>query len=1196
MRYQWLITALLCGLMAACALAERPVQVFTYTEPFGLAHANEVLGFPLAQPVDASKCRLLDAQGAAIPYQLSVDGKTLLLRTGLAARETASWRLMPGAPPPAAAPFVTVTEDATTGWYEITNGRTGVRIPTGKRFTDDWALLDEEQQKKALESGWEREQIKKKLGITPNNLAPVQGVRLRDGRWTANGPNLLSAEPLCQAMKVEFLARGPLETIVRVQYAFKAKSAVGRNAQYPGRNPGYLGGDGHYTCTITVKADSPTIAFEEDADLVPVSWRLNLWPEFTFDTNRHPAGKPGEVKPVDTLVSPDTVTKVDGTMPRIVGSLWPFGEHPYTNYFFLLFNAQAEDDSPVVGAFVDKSGNDVGALASGAQAFLGEKAGGLTKSLGFGWADARVWPRVHHRWGLFVGTKGQDAPPLDRPQPIAREMEQLAGTQMELRHVTAPIPELPRLDWEERSDWLNVKTKFGAAGDGKADDTAAIQAALDSLKDGFGQSNTVYLPAGVYRITKTLKWRSLYGKRIIGHGRDTRIVWDGSDPKATQVMFHSDGATAGVLFEGIVWDGAGKAAEGVYHCSSTHYESAVVHRNELFINMGTGIFSGEGGTFPFRCATAEVLFDNCLFVNVGNGILFLGYNQLDNTVTGCGFYYCTSAIRNITGNVYVRDCHFEGSRDIDIYTHVGANSALRCTSVGSNRFLASDDGFVLQDCHVEGWRSPKGAVVMRGAPFTIFDCTFTHPPSDAPPVMLPSAEIPVIFSNCKSEGTAGVLGSSNEYLRDTPIKPLVVPHGQRGPAVTSARQTFFRSDVEVSGKVFDAKRDFGAKGDGKADDTTAILATIQAARAHGKGAIAYLPNGQYLVTKTLEVTGEDYRVSGAGCCWDAGTAIRWGGPAPAVGDEVAIIRVKNARNVKLAGVKVGSAYCDEPGVISILHEGTEAAPSVPALVTYDDVGGYTLFRGLGRQDRVFIGVLFGIAEFDSCQRATVLFEQFHPSRHPQSKKFDTTLRVRGRDQAVPKDGFLGLLTFYNSLNPFDITVEDSQNLVISDYYTEQTWRVLRMKGNPGDTPGRVTLLCHKFHGEHVDDLVHVRDYHGGLYLTAAPISQVPITDPEEAKTVAGGTMAGVKVKSVPMVFSHTGTNPFDIMMVGGNTLFKTDPSASLILPKAGQPWPPALSDADLSKIAAALDDLRRLGHVDLECRDSAPPRLPVPAQ
>jgi hypothetical protein len=117
--------------------------------------------------------------------------------------------------------------------------------------------------------------------------------------------------------------------------------------------------------------------------------------------------------------------------------------------------------------------------------------------------------------------------------------------------------------------------------------------------------------------------------------------------------------------------------------------------------------------------------------------------------------------------------------------------------------------------------------------------------------------------------------------------------------------------------------------------------------------------------------------------------------------------------------------------------------------------------------------------------------------------------------------------------------------------------------------------------------VNVRNYDGGLFLTAAPIPQVPITDPEEAKKASGGTMQGVKVKSVPMVFSHTGTNPFDIMFVGWNTVFKSEPAASMILPKEGKPWPPELSDAEKQKVAAALDDLRRLGAVFMEFKGVA---------
>src|SRR5262245_59715611 len=49
--------------------------------------------------------------------------------------------------------------------------------------------------------------------------------------------------------------------------------------------------------------------------------------------------------------------------------------------------------------------------------------------------------------------------------------------------------------------WANVKTTYGAVGDGVTDDTAAIQKGLNTL----GPKNpTLYFPAGTYRITQTL--------------------------------------------------------------------------------------------------------------------------------------------------------------------------------------------------------------------------------------------------------------------------------------------------------------------------------------------------------------------------------------------------------------------------------------------------------------------------------------------------------------------------------------------------------------------------------------------------------------------------------------------------------------------------------------------------------------------
>ncbi len=1177
-------------------------QTFSYQEPFGLAHVKQVLDLPLTRPVDAPSYLLLDARGNETPFQIAGGGKRLLLRTNLAPRQKATWQLVEGksaGDARATGPFVTVTEDRTNGWYEITNGLTGVRIPNGKQFTDESAGLDAMELARAQKGPWELEQLKKKHGIQPSNPAPVQGLRLREGRWTATGPNVLSAQPLCRSMKVEFLERGPLETVVRMHYEFKAKPAIAPYAPDLSRNPGYPGGDGHYTCTITVAVDQPTIVLEEDSDRVVVSWTLNLLPELKFDTARHPAGKPGQVKPADR---PAKVEKPEGNTRGVFGRLLPFGEHPYTDYYYLLFDSRGEASSPVVGAFVDKSGNALHSLASGAMPFRNDTAGGFHKAMGFSWPDARVWPVVHQKWGLFVSSKGEALPPLDKPQPIGRQMELLAGLAPSLRAVTAPIPELPRLEWEQRSDWINVKTRFGAVGDGKADDTGSLQAALDSLKDGYDAPNTVYLPPGVYRITRTLHWKNLYSKHIVGHGRDTRIVWDGvaggvtGEPYSSKwsdepsVMFHSDGVTAGVRFEGLVWDGAGKAVIGINHCSSTHYESHVIHRHEQFVNMGTGIMSSGSPWFRYKNATAEVMFDNCLFANVASGLIFGSYNALDNTAVSCGFYYCGTGIRNWVGNVYVRDCHFEGSREHDIFTHVGDVSALRCTSVGSQRFLHNSGSmFVMEDCHVEGWKSPKMAVEnVSGAPLTLFDCTFQGPPGQQAPVQGNNG--PVLISNCKAVGAEEVLGKS------LAARAIVIPPGQRGAALASARQTFFRSAVKVPGKVFDAKRDFGARGDGKTDDTDAIVAAIKAAREQGQGAIAYLPHGKYRVTRTIEVFGADYSIGGAGLGWQSGTQVAWGGPRPAEGRETAVFHVKNAHNITLEGFRAStpSDYYEDPGVLSFLHEASDR----PSLVTYDDVAGFTQFRGLSGHDRVYLRMLGGIVDFDNCQRATILAEQIHPSRHPQSKRFDTTLRVRGKDQSLPKNGLLGIMTMYNSQNPYDIKVEDSQSLVISDYYTEQTWRVLLLKGEPGDTPGRVTLLAHKFHGEHHDDLVHVRNYRGALFLGASPLPEVPITDPEEAKKARGGTMAGVKVKNAPFVLSHQGANPIDVMLVGcsyrtGKPVIQKETGATIFLANDNLGHTEVSGEAK-RKISAALDDLRRLGELDMEYKGFAKPMGKTP--
>ena len=72
-----------------------------------------------------------------------------------------------------------------------------------------------------------------------------------------------------------------------------------------------------------------------------------------------------------------------------------------------------------------------------------------------------------------------------------------------------PIKETPDVPWDDpETDWANVGS-YGAKPNDGQDDTAAIQAAIDS-----GQ-NTVYFPVGTYNVTKTILIRKNV-RRLIG--------------------------------------------------------------------------------------------------------------------------------------------------------------------------------------------------------------------------------------------------------------------------------------------------------------------------------------------------------------------------------------------------------------------------------------------------------------------------------------------------------------------------------------------------------------------------------------------------------------------------------------------------------------------------------------------------------
>lgn len=93
----------------------------------------------------------------------------------------------------------------------------------------------------------------------------------------------------------------------------------------------------------------------------------------------------------------------------------------------------------------------------------------------------------------------------------------LAGFATAAEPVTIRFPKDPHV--------LNAKTDLGAKGDGKTDDTAALQKGID-LSCGKNQKVTkvLFLPDGTCRLTKSLVVTSQLGPWLYGETRDGVVL------------------------------------------------------------------------------------------------------------------------------------------------------------------------------------------------------------------------------------------------------------------------------------------------------------------------------------------------------------------------------------------------------------------------------------------------------------------------------------------------------------------------------------------------------------------------------------------------------------------------------------------------------------------------------------------------
>lgn len=227
-------------------------------------------------------------------------------------------------------------------------------------------------------------------------------------------------------------------------------------------------------------------------------------------------------------------------------------------------------------------------------------------------------------------------------------------------------------------DVINVKTDYGAVGDGSHDDTTNIQAALDvaygttAVPHGASTSlnKIVFFPSGNYKITSALTLRSVRGACIIGAGRFTtkiqNVTSNGSVfitngfeySKVEQLQLVSNGT--GVAFD-LDWDGTGATALQSNTFSDIYFETGAY-----------GLRIGNTGSMG-----SETLILNCFFSNFSvAGIATRNFNALQQTMIGGNIQGCAIGIWVYSGSVpTIIGTGFQVQSDTDIAIDSAANDS-----------------------------------------------------------------------------------------------------------------------------------------------------------------------------------------------------------------------------------------------------------------------------------------------------------------------------------------------------------------------------------------------------------------------------------------------------------------------------------------------------------------------------------------
>ncbi|HEX8420103.1 MAG TPA: glycosyl hydrolase family 28-related protein [Sphingomonas sp.] len=385
-------------------------------------------------------------------------------------------------------------------------------------------------------------------------------------------------------------------------------------------------------------------------------------------------------------------------------------------------------------------------------------------------------------------------------------------------------------------------------GDGRADDTAAIQRAIDAARDKTGHG-IVFLPSGRYRLTRSILVPP--GVRVFGVGPTRPVIVLGNATPGFQT-----GISTMIVFTGGDQYQVGKIPVPV---------PTVVPRDQQVRDANSGTFyssmanvdveigAGNPAAAAVRFRMAQHAFLSHMNFRLGSA--FAGVYQAGNVMEDVHFqggrYGIVTEKTSPAWQFTLIDSTFDGQRSAAIREHevdlTLVNVTMRNAPVGIEIDGGYSDSLWGKDVRFEN--IARAGVIVSNEKSAFTQIGFENALASNTPV----------FARFRDSGRT-VRGKGAAYRVTAFNHGLAVPAlGQMGkvatnvqiaalPSLPAPRAAAIRSLPAVA--EWTNVRTLGAKGDSQTDDTAAIQRAIDQHR------VLYFPSGFYMVTGTLRLKPE----------------------------------------------------------------------------------------------------------------------------------------------------------------------------------------------------------------------------------------------------------------------------------------------------------------------------------------------------